>query len=325
MIRSAMLALAFLTVAGATPSDATDCARWRTAFARMRSRDVAVETGVRTARFSVRLAADDEQRAAGFQCATRAEIEQTKILFDFSFEIMTAFHMQNVVAPLDIAFAKADGRIFSVQRMVPDPRALYQPLGPFRYALEARAGFFEAAGIRAGGTRLALDNMHQGRVAGDHVTLYSIPTMPSRASDLRPTLLHALAERGVRLTRARQAVLEVFAAHDGPLSVAEIRARLSGSRINVVSLYRAANLFLELGLLRVADAARGTQRFELAEQFTGHHHHLVCVRCGAVEDVDGCLLDDNVLGSLTRRLRRDRKFSVTEHDLKLYGVCVRCA
>jgi uncharacterized membrane protein (UPF0127 family) len=63
---------------------------------------------------------------------------------------------RGVVAPLDIAFAEADGRIFSLQRMVPDRRALYQPLGPFRYALEARAGFFEALAIRAGGARLSL-------------------------------------------------------------------------------------------------------------------------------------------------------------------------
>jgi Fur family ferric uptake transcriptional regulator len=125
----------------------------------------------------------------------------------------------------------------------------------------------------------------------------------------------------------RKAVLEVFAEHNGPLSVAEIRARLPAFRakVNVVSLYRAANLFLELGLLRVADAARSTQRFELAEQFTGHHHHLVCLHCGAIEDVDGCLLDDGVLGSLTRRLGRERNFRVTEHDLKLYGICRRCA
>jgi Fur family ferric uptake transcriptional regulator len=149
--------------------------------------------------------------------------------------------------------------------------------------------------------------------------------MSPQVSDVRPALLHALAERGIRLTRARKAVLDVFAAGDGPLSVAEIRARLPGSRANLVSLYRAANLFLELGLLRVADAARGTQRFELAEQYTGHHHHLVCVRCGAIEDLDGCLLEDAVLESLTRRLRRARNFRITEHDLKLYGVCARCA
>lgn len=146
-----------LVVVGTWPSaDAAECSRWRAAFLQMPTRVVSIETGPRTLRLSVKAADDDEQRAAGFQCASRAEIERTKILFDFDVEIMTAFHMQNVVAPLDIAFAKDDGRIFSVQRMMPSPTALYQPMGKFRYALETRAGFFEQQGIRAGEARLVL-------------------------------------------------------------------------------------------------------------------------------------------------------------------------
>jgi uncharacterized membrane protein (UPF0127 family) len=153
---SISVALALVVVAVWPSADAAECPRWRAAFLRMPTRVVAIETGSRTLRLSAKAAEDDEQRAAGFQCASRAEIERTQILFDFGNEITTAFHMQNVAAPLDIAFAKGDGRIFSVQRMMPSPTALYQPLGTFRYALEARAGFFEQQGIRAGEARLLL-------------------------------------------------------------------------------------------------------------------------------------------------------------------------
>jgi uncharacterized membrane protein (UPF0127 family) len=78
------------------------------------------------------------------------------ILFDFGREISTQFHMQNVPAPLDIAFAKADGRIFAVLRMAPSPTTLYGPMGEFRYALEARKGFFESQGVRQGEARLVV-------------------------------------------------------------------------------------------------------------------------------------------------------------------------
>jgi uncharacterized membrane protein (UPF0127 family) len=43
----------------------------------------------------------------------------------------------------------------AIQRMTPSPTALYQPMGAFRYALEAHAGFFEGEGIRAGEAQLA--------------------------------------------------------------------------------------------------------------------------------------------------------------------------
>jgi uncharacterized protein len=155
-MRCIFIALAIVLVAIWPSADAVECSQWRAAFLRMPTRVISIETASGKLTVSVKVADDDEQRAAGFQCAASDEIERTKILFDFGDERNTAFHMQNVAAPLDIAFAKGDGRIFSVQRMVPSPTALYHPLGTFRYALETRAGFFEQQGIRAGEARLVL-------------------------------------------------------------------------------------------------------------------------------------------------------------------------
>ncbi len=64
--------------------------------------------------------------------------------------------MQNVPAALDIAFIKGDGRIFSILRMEPSATALYGPMGDFRFALEARKGFFESQAVRQGEARLVL-------------------------------------------------------------------------------------------------------------------------------------------------------------------------
>ncbi len=129
---------------------APECARWRTAFADMPVRQVTVES----IDLRVKVADTPERQAAGFQCATRKEILRTLIMFDFGAEILSQFHMQNVPAPLDIAFARGDGGIFAILHMEPSPTALYGPPGPFRYALEARAGFFSTEGIGAGTSRL---------------------------------------------------------------------------------------------------------------------------------------------------------------------------
>ena len=110
-----------------------------------------------------------------------------------------------------------------------------------------------------------------------------------------------------------------------PLSVAEIHGRLRKQSVNLVSVYRTVHLLRGLGLLRVADTSKGIQHFELAEVFTGHHHHLICQSCGRVEDMDGCVLADSVLASLNRRVRRAQRFRVTGHDLKLFGLCQDCA
>jgi Fe2+ or Zn2+ uptake regulation protein len=148
--------------------------------------------------------------------------------------------------------------------------------------------------------------------------------MPVTASHARHAIPTAIASKGFRLTGPRRAVVDAMIDHAAPMSVAEIKARVAGRGVNLVSIYRAVKLLCELGLMRVADTSKGTQRFELAEQFTGHHHHVICQQCGTVEDLDGCLLDDAVLEAIRRRVRRARGFRLTGHDLKVFGLCRRC-
>jgi Fe2+ or Zn2+ uptake regulation protein len=65
-------------------------------------------------------------------------------------------------------------------------------------------------------------------------------------------------------------------------------------------------------------------RYELAEDLTEHHHHLVCRSCGLVEDV-------TVAPSFERQVARtvtdvaDRTgFSAVSHRLDLIGTCRNC-
>jgi uncharacterized membrane protein (UPF0127 family) len=159
---AATLLLAALAPAATAQSPAAkaapkpECSRWRDAFATMPLRMVSIQAGTRTLALRVKMADSGERQAGGFQCATPEEIKRHLILFDFGKEIFTQFHMQNVPAALDIAFIKGDGRIFAILKMDPSPTELYGPLGEFRYALEAHAGFFASQGIRQGEAKLVV-------------------------------------------------------------------------------------------------------------------------------------------------------------------------
>jgi uncharacterized membrane protein (UPF0127 family) len=154
-----LAALAPAATAQSPPAKAApnpECPRWRDAFATMPLRMVSIQAGTRTLALRVKMADNGERQAGGFQCATPDEIKRHLILFDFGKEIFTQFHMQNVPAALDIAFIKGDGRIFAILKMDPSPTELYGPLGEFRYALEAHAGFFASQGIRQGEAKLVV-------------------------------------------------------------------------------------------------------------------------------------------------------------------------
>jgi uncharacterized membrane protein (UPF0127 family) len=94
----------------------------------------------------VKVADEPDERAAGFQYISRSVIERSLILFVFPEETHALFHMRNVEASLDIGFFRADGTVVDILRMEPDNR-LYGPAEAFKYALEARAGFFAEKGI----------------------------------------------------------------------------------------------------------------------------------------------------------------------------------
>ena len=106
------------------------------------------------------LVADDGfERASGFQHICPEVIGRTLILFQFDREARARFHMQNVHAPLDIAFFDSAGQVVGVRRMeihTGSGGPLYGSEGPFRFALEAPAGFFAARGVSTRGSRLIL-------------------------------------------------------------------------------------------------------------------------------------------------------------------------
>ena len=94
----------------------------------------------------------------------------------------------------------------------------------------------------------------------------------------------------------------------------------SEEEINLVTVYRFANLLVELGLVRRVEFGQGYYRYEREESQEGpHHHHIVCRQCSRIEDFHGCDLHD-----LTARLEGDTGFKIERHQLELYGVCPQC-
>ena len=66
-------------------------------------------------------------------------------------------------------------------------------------------------------------------------------------------------------------------------------------------------------------------RYELAEDLIGHHHHLVCSRCGKMRDV---AVPEELERTLERTLDRIAKragFARVSHRLDLLGLCADCA
>ena len=133
--------------------------------------------------------------------------------------------------------------------------------------------------------------------------------------------LHAA---GVRYTAGRRTVLTALARAGGPRSAAELHADLNHN-VPLSSLYRTLAVLEQAGVVDPHHGARGLTRYEIAEWLAGHHHHLVCVTCGGVEDVALPPDLELQLEQLVDRAAGVIAFEASGHALEIDGRCRRCA
>lgn len=126
-----------------------------------------------------------------------------------------------------------------------------------------------------------------------------------------------LRRHGFRVTRGRIQILAALAAIGKPATVTQLQRRLS---LDPVTLYRALQSFVAVGIVRKVEFGHGHAHFEIALD-SAHHHHIVCTNCSRIEDVDVCL--DTTIEK--RVLAHSANFKrVNEHALEFFGLCRAC-
>ena len=132
-----------------------------------------------------------------------------------------------------------------------------------------------------------------------------------------------LGDHDVRYTRGRRVVVSALEASDGPRSAAELHREI-GPNVPLSSLYRSLAVLEEAGVVIPHHGARTLTRYELAEWLAGHHHHLVCVECGSVEDIEIPKKHESRVRALVEELSDRASFTPLNHALEIEGRCARC-
>ncbi len=128
-----------------------------------------------------------------------------------------------------------------------------------------------------------------------------------------------LREQGYRLTPQRQMILSTIHKSEHHISAEEIYAqvRLKYPQVNISTVYRTLELLKDLGLVTETDLGGGRFRYHSVEK--GHHHHLVCRKCGKVFE-----LDESVLEPIAGNILRQYGFKADLGHLAVFGTCVKC-
>jgi Fur family transcriptional regulator, ferric uptake regulator len=132
-------------------------------------------------------------------------------------------------------------------------------------------------------------------------------------------ILDGLRADGGRVTIGRRAIVRsLLTADDHHVTADELAAMVQVDHpdVNRSTVYRTLDTLEELGVLTRVTLGTGGSVYHLADQA---HDHLVCTRCGSVDEVP-----PGVLAPALDRLEAQSGFSLARSHVVVSGVCPAC-
>ena len=133
------------------------------------------------------------------------------------------------------------------------------------------------------------------------------------------SLQEALQQRGLRNTKQREILTDIFFSYDRHFSHDELLslAREKDSGIGYATVYRTLKLLTDLGLATELNFDDGHTRFEAADG--AHHDHLICIKCAKIVE-----FEEEEIEKLQESVAQAHGFRLIHHKMELYGVCPSC-
>jgi Fur family ferric uptake transcriptional regulator len=125
-----------------------------------------------------------------------------------------------------------------------------------------------------------------------------------------------LKENGYSITKPRKLIFNILTGQK-PLTINALMTMVD-NKIDRVSVYRIIELFEKIGIVQRINIG-WKYKIELADNFVKHHHHLVCLNCRKVIDID-----EQNLENLVNQLANQHNFKIENHQIEIQGYCKKC-
>jgi len=129
-----------------------------------------------------------------------------------------------------------------------------------------------------------------------------------------------LKDAGLKVTLPRMKILDILESSKERHFSAEDLYKLlleSDEEIGLATVYRVLTQFETAGLVHRHHFDTGHSVFELNQG--SHHDHIVCVRCGRVDE-----FIDETIEKLQHEISEKAGYKMTDHCLYIYGICTDC-
>ncbi|MFD2729471.1 ferric iron uptake transcriptional regulator [Enterococcus camelliae] len=132
-----------------------------------------------------------------------------------------------------------------------------------------------------------------------------------------------LHDSGFKLTPQREATVLVLLENEKEhLSAEEIYffVKKKSPEIGLATVYRTLEILTELNVVNKVSFNDGVARYDLRKEGAKHfHHHLLCLECGNIEEIE-----EDLLGEVEEVVEQRYQFQVKDHRLTFHGICHQC-
>ena len=142
------------------------------------------------------------------------------------------------------------------------------------------------------------------------------------AADIDPLKLRwseYLRRHSLKTTQQRELIVDQFLRAQGHISIDELllRVRKRNERVGYATVYRTLKLLTDSGLAAPRHFGDGQTRFEVADDASHHHDHLICAKCDLILEFENAEIE-KLQDAIAQQLGG---FQVVRHKLELYCLC----
>ena len=153
------------------------------------------------------------------------------------------------------------------------------------------------------------------------VRIRSTPMTETDAiSEEQEVFLKHIQKKGLKRTAQRDLILNVFLRTEEHLSNEDLYnlVKREDPTVGQTTVYRTLKLLTEAGLAREVRFGDGRAHYEHNYKHQ-HHDHMICSECGKVIEFYSAELE-----AIQDATAAKHKFEITQHLLRIIGICSEC-
>ncbi|MDI3269846.1 MAG: Fur family transcriptional regulator [Bacillota bacterium] len=129
--------------------------------------------------------------------------------------------------------------------------------------------------------------------------------------------MRLLEDAGYRHSRRRERMVQILADEDRYLTARELWEKMQAAypELSADTIYRNLGLLHDMGIVTMTEF-QGERRYRFHCGIRDHHHHFICLGCGASEEVLDCPLD--------HLQHRFKDAAIVGHRFEIFGYCPAC-